>query len=206
MGVAAEVESELRDQHRVRHVADADLAVGHWFESPGLRMGYGVQAARRSTDGDAAVFVGQIDEHAAGSESSLLLSGSAEYLQDRRPTRVEDVGGGMSYPSALFGLLASVSDREVADPPVGTDRGFAAEDRRAPSHRRAMTRGDEPWEEQWLAVGYPIAQAQSFFGQRGLFPLSFLARVVKIVHFESHGLSGRWVVGTPLWVALQVPE
>lgn len=206
MGVAAEVESALRDQHPVRHVADADLEVGHWFESASLQMAYGVQAARRSTDSDAAVFVGQIDEHSAEAESSLLLSGSAEYLQDKRPTTVKDVSGDMSYPSALFGLLASLSDREVADPPVGSDRGFAAEDRRAPTHRRAMTRGEQPWEEQWLAVGYPIAQAQSFFGQRGLFPLSFLARVVKIVNFESHRLSGRWIVGTPLWVALQVPE
>jgi hypothetical protein len=206
MGVAAEVESELRDRHRVRQVADADLAVGHWFESPGVQMAYGVQAARRSTDGDAAVFVGQIDEHSVGADSSLLLSGSAECLQDRRPTRVEDLGGSMSYPSALFGLLASLSDREVADPSARSDRGFAAQDRRAPHHRRAITRGEQPWEEQWLAVGYPIAQAQSFFGQRGLFPLSFLARVGKIVNFESHGLSGRWIVGAPFWVALQVPE
>jgi hypothetical protein len=206
MGAVAEVESVLRDRHRVRQVADADLEVGDWFESPSLQMAYGVQAARRSVDSDAAVFVGQIDEHLAGAESSLLLSGSAEYLQDKRPTRVEDASGDMSYPSAIFGLLASLSDRKVADRSVGSGVELPADDRRAPTHRQAVPRGEPAREEQWLAVGYPIAQAQSFFGQRGLFPLSFLARAVKVVNFESHGLSGRWIVGTPLWVALQVPE
>ena len=206
MGVVAEVEGVLRDQHRVRQVTDAGLAAGHFFESPGVPMAYGVQAARRSVDSDAAVFVGQIEEHSAQAESSLLLSGSAEYLQDKRSTRVEDVSGDMSYPSALFALLASLSDREVADPYVGSDVGFSADDRRAPAHRKATTRGKLAREEQWLAVGYPIAQAQSFFGRRGLFRLSFLARAVRIENFESDGRSGRWIVGTPLWVALQGPE
>jgi hypothetical protein len=207
MGVAAEVESALRAEHRVRHVADADLAVGQWFESPGVRMAYGVQTARRSGDSDAAVFVGQIDEHSAGAESSLLLSGPAEYLQDKRSTRVKDVSGDMSYPSAMFALLASLSDRTVAEPPpVGSDVVLPGGDRRVPAHRLAGTRGEEAREEHWLAVGYPIAQALSSFGQHGLFPLSFVARAAKIVHFESQGVSGRWIVGTPLWVALQVPE
>ena len=199
--VAAEVESVLREQHRVRHVGDADLAVDHWFESPGLQMAYGVQAARRSEDSDAAVFVGHIGERSVGAESSLLLGGSAEYLQDRRPTTVEDVSGGMSYPSALFGLLASLSDHEVADPSVGSRVEGPKGDRRVPSHRLPRTRVEEAREEQWLAVGYPIAQAQSSFGRRGLFPLGFLARAVKVVDFESHGVSGRWIVGTPLGCA-----
>jgi hypothetical protein len=205
-GVPAEVESVLRDQHRVRQVADPDLAVGQWFESPSVEMAYGVQTARRSGDSDAAVFVGQIDEHSAGAESSLLLSGPAEYLQDKRSTTVKDVSRDMSYPSAMFALLASLSERKVADPPVGSGGGFSAEDRRAPTHRQATTHGEQAQEEQWLAVGYPISQALSSFGQHGLFPLSFLARAVKIVNFESQGISGRWIVGTPLWVALQVGE
>jgi hypothetical protein len=196
---------DLTEQHPVRQVTAADLAVGDWFESSGLQMAYGVQAARRSTDSDAAIFVGMIDEHSSGAESSLLLSGPAEHLQDTRPIRVDDVSGGMSYPSALFGLLASLSDRDVTERPVGSDVGPAAEDRRAPSHRSSTPR-EQAREEQWLAVGYPIAAAHAFFGQRGLFPLSFLARAVKIVTFESRGRSGRWVLGTPLWVALYVPE
>jgi hypothetical protein len=206
MGAAAEVESLLRDQHRVRQLADADLAVGHWFESLGVQMAYGVQTARRSGDIDAAVFVGQIDEHSAGAESSLLLSGPAEYLLGERSTSVKDVSRDMSYPSAMFALLASLSDRKVADPPVRPDVTFSAEDRRAPTHRQATPRGEQAQDEQWLAVGYPIAQALSSFGQHGLFPLSFLARAVKIVTFESQGISGRWIVGKPLWVALQVPD
>lgn len=204
--VVADVESVLRDQHRVRQVADADLAVGDWFESPTLQMAYGVQAARRSADSDAAVFVGHIDAHSARAESILLLSGPAEYLHDKRPTRVEDASGDMSYPSAIFGLLASLSDRKVADRSAGSGVARPTEDRRAPTHRQATPRDEPAREEQWLAVGYPLAQAQSFFGQRGFFPLSFLSRAVKVVNFESHGLSGRWIVGTPLWVALQVPE
>ena len=200
----AEVEGELRDQHRVRHVDEAGLAVGDWFESPGLPMAYGVQSARREGDSDFAVFVGQIDEHAAGAESSLLLSGSADHLQ--QSVRAQDVTGEMSYPSALFALLASLSDRTGPGPSAGSAVEVPAEDRRAPSHRQATTRGELAREEQWLAVGYPIAQAQSSFGRQGLFPLSFLARAVKVVNFESQGLSGRWVVGTPLWVARQVPE
>jgi Family of unknown function (DUF7019) len=206
LGVAADVEDALRDQQRVRQVAEADLAVGDWFESPGLQMAYGVQSARRSEDSDAAVFVAQIDEHAAGAESSLLLSGSADHLLDQGSIRVEDVSGDMSYPSALFALLASLSDRTVTDPSARSDVELSAEDRRAPAHRRATTRAKQAREEQWLAVGYPMAQAQSSFGRRGLFPLSFLARAVKVVNFESQGLSGRWVVGTPLWVARQLPE
>lgn len=206
MGVAAEVETALRDQQPVRSLSDLDLAVGHWFESSGVPMAYGVQAARRSTDRDAAVFVGRIDEYSAGAESSLLLSGSAEYLQDKRPTRVEDVSGDMSYPSALFSLLASLSDADVAEVSVGSDVEFSSRDRRGPTHRQAVTPVEQAREEQWLAVGYPIAQAQSAFGKHGLFPLGFLAQVVKVVNFESDGLSGRWVVGTPLWVALQMPE
>jgi hypothetical protein len=206
MGVAAEVESVLRDEQRVRHVSDADLAVGQWFESPGVQMAYGVQTARRSGDGHAAVFVGRFDEHSAGAESSLLLSGPAEYLQDRRSTTVKDVSRDMSYPSAMFALLASLSDHEVAGRSVGSDVDLPTGDRRAPSHRQAATRGQQTREEQWLAVGYPIAQALSSFGQHGLFPLSFLARAVKIVNFESQGISGRWMVGTPLWVALPAPE
>src|ERR1700709_2354684 len=153
---------EPTEQHPVRQVTAADLAVGDWFESPGLQMAYGVQAARRSTDGDAAIFVGKIDEHSAATESSLLLSGPAECLQDRRPTRAEDVSGGMSYPSALFGLLASLSDRDVAERTAGSEAGFSAEDRRAPAHRGAMPRDEHAREEQWLAVGYPIAAAHAF--------------------------------------------
>jgi len=45
-------------------------------------------------------------------------------------------------------------------------------------------------EEQWLAVGYPIAQARSSFGKHGLHPLSFLAQVVKIVNEELTSLMG----------------
>ena len=204
--VAAEVESALREQHPVRPVSDLDLAVGHWFESSAVQMAYGVQAARRSTDRDAVVFVGQIDEYSAGAESSLFLSGSAEDLHDGRPTRVEDVSGDMSYPSALFSLLATVSDCDVADVSAGSDGEFSARDRRGPTHRQAVTPVEQAREEQWLAVGYPIAQARSSFGKHGLHPLSFLAQVVKIVNVESQGLSGRWVVGSPLWVALHVPE
>jgi hypothetical protein len=203
--VAAEAETALREQVRVRQVAETDLAAGDWFESSGLPMAYGVQAARRAEDSDASVFVGQIDEHSAGAESSLLLSGSSEYLQDRS-VRAEDITGDMSYPSALFALLASLTDRKVADPSVNPDVQLSAEDRRAPAHRRAATPVQQPREEQWLAVGYPIAQAQMSFGRRGLFPLGFLARAVKVVNFESQGLSGRWIVGTPLWVERQLPE
>ena len=206
LSVLGEVESALQDQQRVRQVDDADLAVGDWFESPCVQMGYGVQPARRSADSDAAVFVGEIDEHSARAESSLLLGGPAEYLQDSRPISVEDVSGDMSYPSALFGLLASLADRDVGRPSVGQHVQLPQGDRRAPTHRQATTRSEQAHEEQWLAVGYPIAQAQASFGQRGLYPLTFLARAVKIVHFESRGLSGRWIVGTPLWVALQVLE
>jgi hypothetical protein len=201
-----EVESAVRDAHPVRQLFDAGLAVGDWFESPQARMAYGVQSARRSADSDAAVFVGRIDEHVAGDESSLLLSGSADHLQGWRPTTAEDVSGGMSYPSALFSLLASLSARDAPDPSAGSDAEFTGGDRRVPSHRQTGTREEQAREEQWLAVGYPIEQVLSSFGQRGFFPLSFLARVVKIVHFESHGLPGRWIVGSPLWVALQVPE
>jgi hypothetical protein len=205
LGLAAEVESAVRDQHPVRSVSHLDLAVGHWFESTGMPMAYGVQAARRSTDRDAAVFVGRIDEYSAGAESSLLLSGSAEYLRDGLPTQVEDVSAEMSYPSALFSLLASLSDADVADV-VQSDVELPARDRRGPSHRQAVPSVEQARDEQWLAVGYPLAQARSSFGKHGLFPLAFLAQVVKIVNFESDGLSGRWVVGSPLWVARQVPE
>jgi hypothetical protein len=201
----AEVENALRDHHHVKQVTDADVAVGDWFESSGLQMAYGVQSARRSEDSDSAVFVGQIDEHSAGAESSLLLSGSADFLQDQRSIRVQDVTADMSYPSALFALLASLSAGET-DPSVGSEVELPTGDRRAPAHRQPTARGELAREEQWLAVGYPIAQAQSSFGRQGLFPLSFLARAVKVVHFESQGLSGRWIVGTPLWVARQLPE
>ncbi|MGA8248921.1 MAG: hypothetical protein WB797_18590 [Nocardioides sp.] len=246
LGVVAEVESALREQSRVRQVADIGVAVGDWFESPGLPMACGVQSARRSEDSDAAVFVGKIDEHAARAESSLLLSGSADHLLDRRSIRVEDVSGDMSYPSALFALLASLSDRggpgskgagskgagskpagskeadregaeskgaeskgaesKAGDTSGGASAEASAEDRRAPAHRGATTRAEQAREEQWLAVGYPIAQVQSSFGRRGSLPLTFLARAVKVVNFESQGLSGRWIVGAPLWVARQLPE
>jgi uncharacterized protein DUF7019 len=196
---------EQSEQRPVRQVTAADLAVGDWFESPGLLMAYGVQAARRSTDGDAAIFVGKFDEPSTGAESCLLLSGPAECLHDGRPP-AEDLSGDMSYPSALFGLLASLSDRDVGEPPVGSERGSPAKDRRAPAHRRTLPRDEDAGEEQWLAVGYPILAAHAFFGQRGRFPLDFLARAVKIVTFESQGRSGRWILGTPLWVALHVPE
>src|SRR3954451_4228325 len=201
-----EVESALREAHQIRQLSDAGLAVGDWFESPRVRMAYGVQSARRSADSDAAVFVGRIDEHVAGDESSLLLSGSADHLQGWRPTPAEDVSGGMSYPSALFSLLASLSARDAPDAPAGSHAEFSGGDRRVPSHRLTGTRGEQAREEQWLAVGYPIEQVLSSFGQPGFFPLGFLARVVKMVNFESHGLPGRWIVGAPLWVALQVPE
>ena len=79
IGVAAEVESVLRDLHQVHQVTDSALAVGHWFESRGLQMAYGAQAARGSMDSDAAVFVGDIDQHSTGAQSSVLLSGSAEF-------------------------------------------------------------------------------------------------------------------------------
>src|SRR3954452_8340284 len=205
VGALAEVESAVRDALPVRQLGDGGLAVGDWFESPRMQLAYGVQAARRSEDSDAAVFVGRIDDHVSGSESSLLLSGPARHLQAWRPTTVEDVSGGMSYPSALFALLASLTAREAPDLSAGRDGGFSGGDRRVPSHRQA-TPGEQAREEQWLALGYPIAQVLSSFGQRGFFPLGFLARVVKIVNFESHGAPGRWIVGTPLWVALQVPE
>lgn len=201
-----EVESALRGAHRVKQLSETGLTVGDWFESPRVRMAYGVQSARRSADSDAAVFVGRIDEHVAGDESSLLLSGSADHLQEWRPTEADDVSGGMSYPSALFALLASLSARDASDLSAGSEAEFSGGDRRVPSHRQVGTRGEQEREEQWLAVGYPIEQALSSFGQRGFFPLGFLARVVKVVNFESHGLPGRWIVGTPLWVALQVPE
>jgi len=197
---AAEVESDVRDHHRVRQVGDRDLAQGDWFESPGLSMAYGVQAARRSTDTDTAVFVGQIDEHTAA-ESSLLLGGPAEYLQDTRRATPDDMTGDMSYPSALFTLLASLSDRDAAERPA-----HSGHDRRAPSHRQTDPQGEQAREEQWLAVGYPIAAAHSFFGQHGFHPLTFVARAANIVHFESDGIAGRWILGTPLWVALRLPD
>jgi hypothetical protein len=204
-----EVESAVRLAQPVKRLSDADLAVGDWFESHRVRMAYGVQAARRSADADAAVFVGRIDERVAGDESSLLLGGSADHLRAWRPTEADDVSGDMSYPSALFALLGSLAARNASDPSARSERseaGFSGGDRRIPSHRQAGTRGEQAREEQWLAVGYPIEQVLSAFGQRGYFPLSFLAHVVKIVNFESHGLPGRWIVGAPLWVALQVPE
>src|SRR3954451_23521493 len=127
-----EVESALREAHQIRQLSDAGLAVGDWFESPRVRMAYGVQSARRSADSDAAVFVGRIDEHVAGDESSLLLSGSADHLQGWRPTQAEDVSGGMSYPSALFSLLASLSARDgpaAPDAPAGSHAEFSGGDR-----------------------------------------------------------------------------
>jgi hypothetical protein len=76
----------------------------------------------------------------------------------------------MSYPSALFGLLASLSDRDVAEVSVGSDVGSPAHDWRAPAHRRTMPRDEHAREEQWLAVGYPIVAAHAFFAQRAPSP------------------------------------
>src|SRR5580765_4929593 len=154
MEVMADVEGALRDEQRIRHVSDADLAVGQWFESGTVQMAYGVQAARRTEDNDSAVFVGRFDEHPARAESSLLLAGAAEFLQAWRPIKAQDISGGMSYPSALFSLLASLSARKGAAMSVLSDVELPGGDRRVPSHRGTAP-GEEPREEQWLAVGYP---------------------------------------------------
>jgi uncharacterized protein DUF7019 len=198
--VVAEVEHTLRDQVSVRQVTDAELRVGDWFESSSLPMAYGVQAARRSTDSDAAVFVGQYDEPPAGAGSSVLLSGPSQHFRAGRPPPA-DISGGMSYPSAIFTLLASLSDGEVSDARAASDVALAGGDRRAPAHRGAP-QDEHAREEQWLAVGYPMAEARTFFGRRGLFPLAFLARAASVVEFDSHGIPGRWILGVPLWVAL----
>jgi hypothetical protein len=117
---------------------------------------------------------------AASDSSYVLLSGSAEYLLDRAVSPT-DVGQGMSYPEAIAKLLdAAGEERE--------------------------SRSGHIQRSPWLDVGYPLHNLLEALSDGGLQPLAFMARVTHVSLSERDNPRERYVVGTPLFVALAVPE
>jgi hypothetical protein len=176
-GVVAAV-AEVEDAIRKRH------RVRQVFEQD-VRVGHWVDASEMSMAYGIPVGFGSDAEHAAvfaGSDgnSYVLLSGSAEYLLDRNvpPT---DVSQGMSFPAAIGNLLVAAREESA-----GTSRDV----QRSP----------------WIDVGYPIQNLITALSYAGLYPLSFLARVTRVSLTEDTDPPERYVVGTPLFVALDVPE
>jgi hypothetical protein len=150
-----------------------------------LRVGHWVDAAGMSMAYGIPVGFGSDAEHAAvfagaNGNSYVLLSGSAEYLLDRG-VATTDVGQGMSFPAAIGNLLGAAGEERD---------GVAEEIRRSP----------------WIDVGYPIHNLVAELSYGGLHPLTFLARVTHLSLSERDEPPERYVVGTPLFVALDTPE
>lgn len=150
-----------------------------------VRVGHWVDASEMSMAYGVPVGFGSEVEHAAvfiaASDSSyVLLSGSAEYLLDRAVSPT-DVGQGMSYPEAIAKLLdAAGEERE--------------------------SRSGHIQRSPWLDVGYPLHNLLEALSDGGLQPLAFMARVTHVSLSERDNPRERYVVGTPLFVALAVPE
>jgi hypothetical protein len=172
----AGIEEAIRSEHRVRPVTSTDVRVGHWIDASALPMAYGIPVGFGRLAGSAAVFAG-----VTGS-TYVVLSGSAEHLLDRHvePT---DMSGSMSAPQTIDALLAAA--------------------RREPEHT-----GTRVARSRWIDVGYPVHNLLEELSRAGLHPLTFLARVTHVslsaqkqVHDEE-----RYIVGTPLYVSLEVPD
>jgi hypothetical protein len=176
VAMVGKVEDAIRKQHQVRPAFNEDVRVGHWVSASGMAMAYGIPEGYGRAAGQAAVFAG------SDGNSHLVLSGSAKYLLDRdvAPT---DVGGSMSDPSAIGRLLRA----------AGRERDGVDED---------VTRSP------WLDIGYPIHNLTHMLSLNGLYPLTFLARVTHVSLNDETAMpeQERYIVGTPLYVALDVPE
>lgn len=172
------VEEALEKAYRIRLPFDPDLKVGHWFRATGVQMAYGIPVGYGETGDYAAVFT------ARHGESFVLLSGSAEYFLDRSANQ-SDVGSSMSAPQAISALLAAASDETgIPEEDVGVSK--------------------------WISVGYPISNLHSGLSEFGLHPLTFLARATHISYSDQPStdphMPGKYVVGTPLYVALAAPD
>ncbi len=174
ISVVSDVEAAIRRDHDVRAIDDPDLRVGHFMSADTLDMAYGVQRTHGDQGPGAAVFgMSRADGF------TLFLSGSAEYLLDRRVPDV-DAGQSMSAPDTIGSLLASVSEDVT---PHGNDGDY--------------------WRDSYAA-----SSILNELTSRGVYPMSFLARVLRIR--PTDGIAGqppsRLVIGTPLWVAMAVPD
>jgi uncharacterized protein DUF7019 len=110
----------------------------------------------------------------------VVLSGTAEYLLDRHVEPI-DVSQGMSAPQAIGKLLAAAG-------------------------RERKARGQRIKASPWIEIGYPIHNLLGELSQAGLHPLTFLARVTHVSLSEQGDPKERYIVGTPLYVALDVPD
>ena len=176
--VAEAVDEMIREAHAVRRPTDDGVIAGQYIGGT-YQMVYGVQKARGSMDSDAAVFVGKFDR------IMVFLVGSAVHMLDRRFTI--DVESGMSAPSAVYDLLATVPERD--DAPDGGN----------------LTRNTN---DAWFETGYPIQSVYRELEPDGTFLLSFLAKVHKVVNIADADPDSthRYVIGSPLWVTSDVPE
>ena len=173
IAAVAEVEQEIQSKYRVRWFGDPDLSSGHWFMAEDLNMAYGVHHVREASGPGAAVFAAEEDN------IQMLLSGSAEYLLDRRADPI-DFGDSMSDPQAIYRLLHDLGDESPPQHPAAPPQGLVDSD------------------------DYSISNALHVLGSYGWQPMNFLAQAIRVTKTRDGNV--RNVVGTPLWVAWAVPE
>lgn len=171
IAAAAEVEAELQNTTTIRQFDAPDLRNGHWFMAEGLDMAYGIHHVREASGLGAAIFTAEQDH------VRVLLSGSAEYLLDRRVNPV-DIGDSMSDPQAIYRLLLDLGEESM------------------PLSQTASPQENPPNED------YAISTALQVMGSYGRQPMSFLAQAMRVTETPD----GINVIGTPLWVAMAVPE
>ncbi|MCZ4552265.1 SAVMC3_10250 family protein [Gordonia rubripertincta] len=172
------VDTAIRDSHTVYHPAELDVKPGHYIGGS-ASLGYGVHAARGSMAQDAAVFIG------GSRDVGLCLVGSAAHMLDRT-SPANDVGAVMSVPQAAYAFLDSVS--RPARSATGRENGS---------------------ENDWrLAVGYPFSMLRDQYCEGSQFELSYLARVHRVIEIydEHSGTVDCYVLGSPIWVTLDVPS
>jgi hypothetical protein len=188
-----QIEQALDERSGIRHWTDPDLQVGHWFVVEALPMAYGVVDI--ALGGRAAMFVGDnigaepyrdwpryLQSYSGeGPPHLLILGGSAEHLLDRFVTGETSVGG-----SVLIGIgrILQAAAREALDDdqPATADSGWG-------------NLGDTGLAHMYL---------KRVLGEHGLEPLTAVARAALIR--DSTGPRVRTIVGSPLYVALHVPD
>jgi hypothetical protein len=176
-------------QHGVASVVgDVEAAVEKQYkvrsiDDPDLKVNHWVKADGLAMAYGIPTLSGPVGKSAAvfigdAGASSVLLVGSAEYMLDRRVTKT-DFGGGMSNPQAIDRLLLAAADDGQLQELRGKNAAYSR-------------------------VEYPMHHLYDGLSRVGTFPLTFLARLTHVSSNDDG--AGRNLIGTPLFIALAVPD
>lgn len=197
VALVPDVERAIGDRFGIKYFTDPDLRVGHWFLIESVPMIYGVPGVR----GDSVLFMGDL-------EKRFILGGSAEYLLDRpKPVQRSDRWG---YSASHLGGLRSVLESMAMNELSGEDKPpFSLSRFRQTLENEASGRVDGDFFQARWRLEEEAAHGDYFDTMREEFGVGQepLTALVKCLDIDQHTYgSDITIIGTPLYVAFDVPD